>query len=62
MAERDDLTVLAIDSDGCYWMAGRCWLGTCTHYPEGKVDMTIEFPVEKPTRIAFGGANMDTVL
>ena len=29
--------------------------------PEGKVDMEIAMPVEKPTRIAFGGPNMDTL-
>lgn len=51
----------AIDSDGCYWMAGVAGWELVRITPEGKVDMTIEFPVEKPTRIAFGGANMDTM-
>ena len=49
----------AIDSEGCYWMAGISGWELVRITPEGKVDMEIEFPVEKPTRIAFGGPNMD---
>jgi len=51
----------AIDADGCYWMAGIGGWELVRITPEGEVDMTIEFPVEKPTRIAFGGSNMDTL-
>jgi sugar lactone lactonase YvrE len=29
--------------------------------PNGKVDMDIEMPVEKPTRIAFGGEDLGTL-
>ena len=50
-----------IDADGCYWMAGVSGWELVRITPEGKVDMAIEFPVEKPTKIAFGGANMDTM-
>lgn len=51
----------AIDSEGCYWMAGVSGWELVRITPEGKVDMEIEFPVEKPTRIAFGGSNMETL-
>ena len=51
----------AIDSEGCYWMAGVSGWELVRITPEGKVDMEIQFPVEKPTRIAFGGQNMDTL-
>lgn len=51
----------AMDSEGCYWMAGVSGWELVRITPEGKVDMEIEFPVEKPTRIAFGGPNMDTL-
>ena len=51
----------AIDSEGCYWMAGVSGWELVRITPEGKVDMEIKFPVEKPTRIAFGGSNMDTL-
>lgn len=29
--------------------------------PLGKLDMTIDMPVERPTRIAFGGADLSTL-
>ena len=51
----------AIDSEGCYWMAGVSGWELVRITPEGKVDMEIKFPVEKPTRIAFGGSKMDTL-
>ena len=45
----------AIDSDGCYWMAGVSGWQLLRITPQGKLDMAIEMPVENPTRIAFGG-------
>ncbi|MCL4108308.1 UNVERIFIED_CONTAM: hypothetical protein GTU68_065336 [Idotea baltica] len=51
----------AIDSEGCYWMAGVSGWELVRITPEGKVDMEIKFPVEKPTRIAFGGKDMDVL-
>ena len=51
----------AIDSEGCYWMAGVSGWELVRITPQGKVDMTIEFPVEKPTKIAFGGVDMGTL-
>lgn len=51
----------AMDADGCYWMAGVSGWQLVRITPEGKVDMEIEMPVEKPTRIAFGGANLETL-
>lgn len=50
-----------IDADGCYWMAGVSGWELVRITPDGKVDMTIEFPVEKPTKIAFGGNNFETM-
>lgn len=48
-----------VDADGCYWMAGvRGWeLVRLT--PGGRIDMKIEMPIEMPTKIAFGGPNLD---
>ncbi|NQW00278.1 MAG: SMP-30/gluconolactonase/LRE family protein [Rhodospirillales bacterium] len=51
----------AIDADGCYWMAGVSGWQLVRITPDGKVDMEIRMPVEKPTRIAFGGENLDTL-
>jgi L-arabinonolactonase len=51
----------AVDADGCYWMAGVSGWQLLRITPEGKVDMDIKMPVEKPTRIAFGGKDLDTL-
>lgn len=51
----------AMDADGCYWMAGVSGWELVRITPEGKIDMEIEMPIEKPTRVAFGGKNLDTL-
>ena len=50
-----------VDIDGCYWMAGVCGWELVRITPNGKIDMTIKMPVEKPTKIAFGGKNLDII-
>ena len=47
-----------IDADGCYWMAGVGGWQLVRFTPAGKVDMIIDMPVEKPSKIAFGGADL----
>lgn len=51
----------AVDSEGGYWMAGVG--GWCLNRitPEGRVDTVVEMPVERPTRIAFGGPDLGTL-
>lgn len=49
----------AMDVDGCYWMAGVSGGQLVRLTPQGKVDRIIEMPVEKPTRVAFGGPDLD---
>lgn len=51
----------AVDADGCYWMAGVSGWELVRITPDGKVDMEIAMPVEKPTKIAFGGKDLDTL-
>ena len=48
-----------VDSDGCYWMAGVGGWQIYRITPDGKIDMTIDVPVEKPTKPMFGGRNRD---
>ena len=51
----------ATDSAGCYWSAGVGGWQLYRITPEGKLDMTIDMPVERPTRIAFGGSDLETL-
>ena len=50
-----------IDADGCYWMAGVGGWQLVRFTPRGEVDRVIEMPVEKPTKIAFGGSDLSTL-
>lgn len=50
-----------VDADGCYWMAGVSGWQLVRFTPAGKVDMIVPMPVEKPTKIAFGGKDLDTL-
>lgn len=50
-----------VDAAGCYWMAGVGGWQLVRFTPAGKVDLIVEVPVEKPTKIAFGGAALDVL-
>lgn len=50
-----------VDADGCYWMAGVGGWQLVRFTPKGEVDRVIALPVEKPTKLAFGGAKLDTI-
>jgi sugar lactone lactonase YvrE len=51
----------AVDADGCYWIA--CVFGSAVARltPDGRVERIIDLPVDKPTRPAFGGRNLDVL-
>ncbi len=51
----------AMDVDGCYWMAGVGGWQLVRITPRGEVDRIIDMPVEKPTKIAFGGRDLDVM-
>jgi L-arabinonolactonase len=51
----------AVDADGCYWMAGIGGWQLVRFTPAGKVDLIVEMPVEKPTKVAFGGPALDVL-
>ena len=50
-----------MDADGCYWMAGFGGWQVVRITPDGRVDRIIEMPVERPTKVMFGGAGLDTL-
>ena len=51
----------ATDADGCYWMAGVGGWQLVRFAPTGTVDRVIDLPVEKPTKVAFGGPGLDVM-
>lgn len=51
----------AIDADGCYWMAGVEGWQIYRITPAGRIDRAIDMPVEKPSRVAFGGRDLSTL-
>jgi L-arabinonolactonase len=50
-----------VDADGCYWMAGVGGSQLVRLTPAGRVDRIVELPVERPTRPAFGGSDLDVL-
>lgn len=50
----------AVDAEGCYWSA--LWDGwrVVRLSPVGELLQTVELPVQRPTMIGFGGADMQT--
>lgn len=50
-----------VDAEGCYWQAGVSGWQLYRLSPEGKVLMTIDMPIEKPTKPMFGGKNLDVL-
>lgn len=50
-----------VDADGCYWLAGVSGWQVYRFTPDGRLDMTIDMPVEKPSRPMFGGADLKTL-
>jgi len=50
-----------IDIDGGYWFAGVGGWQVVRVTPDGRVDRIIEMPVEKPSKVMFGGAAIDTL-
>lgn len=52
----------AMDSDGCYWVAGNDGSSLLRFTPAGKLDRELLLPVAKPSMPCFGGPELDTLL
>jgi sugar lactone lactonase YvrE len=52
----------AMDSDGCYWVAGNDGSSLLRFTPAGKLDRELLLPVAKPSMPCFGGPDLDTLL
>lgn len=51
----------AVDADGCYWMAGNDGWEIVRFTPKGQIDRRIALPIAKPSMLAFGGDQLDTI-
>jgi sugar lactone lactonase YvrE len=52
----------AIDSDGCYWVAGNDGGSVLRFTPDGRLDRELAMPFAKPSMPCFGGPLLDTML
>lgn len=50
-----------VDIDGCYWICAIDGWEVVRITPAGKIDRRIALPVAKPTKVAIGGARLDTL-
>ena len=50
-----------VDAEGCYWQAGISGWQLYRITPDGRLDRTIDLPIEKPTKPMFGGSGLDTL-
>jgi len=50
-----------VDDAGCLWVACVTGWALLRATPDGRIDRTIELPMEKPTMPAFGGRELDTL-
>ena len=50
-----------VDAEGCYWQAGIDGWQLYRITPEGRIDMTVDMPVERPSKPMFGGAHLDVL-
>ncbi len=50
-----------VDSEGCYWQAGVTGWQVYRIDPNGKLLLTIDLPIEFPTKPMFGGKNLNTL-
>ena len=51
-----------VDADGCYWLACVYGWTLIRITPDGRLDRSIELPVEKPSMPAFAGPDLDTLV
>lgn len=50
-----------VDAQGCYWLAGVSGWQVYRITPDGRLDMTVDVPVERPSRPMFGGRDLSTL-
>lgn len=51
----------AVDADGCYWIAAVWGWQLLRYTPAGQLDLAVRLPVQRPTKLAFGGNDLKTI-
>jgi len=51
-----------VDAEDCYWVACVYGWSLLRFTPDGRLDRTIELPVEKPSMPAFAGPDLDVLV
>ena len=51
----------AVDAEGYYWIAAVWGWSLLRYTPDGALDLVVRLPVQRPTKLAFGGADHRTV-
>jgi len=50
-----------VDAAGCYWVAAVWGWQLLRFTPKGTVDLAVRLPVQRPTKLAFGGPDLTTI-
>lgn len=51
----------AVDAEGCYWIAAARGWQLLRFTPRGEIDLAVRLPVQRPSKLAFGGADLSTI-
>lgn len=51
----------AVDAGGCYWAAAVWGWQLLRFTPRGDLDLVVRLPVQRPTKLAFGGTDLRTI-
>ncbi|WP_159589551.1 SMP-30/gluconolactonase/LRE family protein [Chelativorans xinjiangense] len=51
----------AVDAAGCYWVAAAAGWQLLRYTPSGELDLIVRLPVQRPSKLAFGGADLTTI-
>lgn len=50
-----------VDASGCYWVAAVWGWQLLRFTPSGELDLVVRLPVQRPTKLAFGGRDLRTI-
>ncbi len=50
-----------VDAEGGYWFAAAYGWSIIRLTPHGRIDQIVDVPVQKPTKLTFGGPRLDTL-